>query len=98
MTEDKKMIITLNDDYRIRVETLNFVLQERHVSKAGKVAGREIEGGKETWKTLGYYSGLESVLMALPDHLAQSESVTTLHDYLDRWRTLAKDIGGKFSK
>lgn len=88
------MILQIADDYRINVSAMNFTLEQKHVTEARGTH----EGGKEVWKTLGYYSGLESALRALPDHLALDPTVQTLEDYIARWAALAKDIGGRFSK
>ena len=86
------MILSLNDDYRINVSSMNFTLEQSYTVKEGDNAGQE------RWKTLGYYSGFESVLRAIPDHLAQHPDVVTFEDFMGRWKALAKDVGGRFGK
>lgn len=60
------MIWEITDTHRVRVEPLNFVLERRHHTKP---TGDHPEG-REVWKVVGYHSGLESALRAIPDDIA----------------------------
>ena len=86
------MIIELSDNWRIVTGNLNFELQERTVIKNGDNAGQY------RWTFRGYYSGLQSVLRAIPDHLALSPSVTTYQEFLESWEDLRNQIGGRFKR
>lgn len=85
------MIIDLTDQWRVKVEPMNFILQQYAQTKPSK---KNPEGGMK-WKTYGYYSGLESALRALPDALAQCPEIETYQGYLAAWNDLARDLGGR---
>lgn len=64
------MIWQLSEEYRVKVEPLNFVLQ-----RLTEVTNRETKEARMDWKTVGYYSGLESAIRAIPDDIALSPEV-----------------------
>lgn len=86
------MIIDLSPDWRISTGKLNFELQQRTTIKHGDNAGND------QWSFRGYYSGMDSALRAIPDHLALCDSVTTYKEYLDAWAQLRKEIAEGFRK
>ena len=78
------MIIPLADNWRIKTIPLNFVLEEQidaHDKDKNPV---------KRWVIRGYYSGMDSALQALPDHLALSPSVGTYEEYLAAWGDLRR--------
>ncbi len=80
------MIWQLSDDYRVRTIPMNFVLEEyREIKPKDKPAYHE-------WTFLGNYSGLRSVLHALPDWVALRDDTKTLEGLLVALEALADDI------
>ena len=86
------MIINLNEDWRITTDHLNFRLEKRERIERGDNAGQL------KWKVCGYYSGLQTLLNSIPDHLALSPSVQTLEDLKASWERLSKDVVSRMRK
>ena len=82
------MIIQLDEEFRIQVTGNNWTLQERR--QYGKDSKHH---GEDYWIDLGHYPGFQSVLRALPDHLAGCEAIATQKAYLDRWGVLMERLG-----
>lgn len=84
-----KMLIQLNEQYRIASTTNNFELQEKVIAKEGK------RQGQEYWKTIGYYGQLEHVLLKLFRLLLQGSKVEGIQSIIDEIKTAAKSISGQ---
>lgn len=75
------MIIDLDDDWRIRRhDRHNFVIDERITVK-----NRDDDGERLEWVIRGYFSTLQSALLALPVHLAASSAVGDYNALKTRW-------------
>ena len=69
-----KVNIQLTDDYRVRVDTYNYILQKKNI-----VQDKESENyGKEVWHTIGYYSSLERVVDKLVDLEIRQSDLTEI--------------------
>ena len=80
------MKIELNEEWRINVIPLNFVLEQR--MESGKRPDGSDPKEPYKWEVRGYYSSLRAALTALPDFLAQTPSVETLEGFFARWDKL----------
>ena len=80
------MIIELDDDWRVNTDPHNFILEHRTVITKGDNAGQH------KWTSAGFYSGMGSLLKALPDALALSPSIVTYEEYLARWEELRRSV------
>lgn len=69
-----KKIIQIDENSRIKIEPLNWMLQQRRVSK-----------GKEAWRTTGYYPDLKSLVEDyINDAPANAEhAITTFKELAD---------------
>lgn len=83
-------IIQIDENSRIKIEPLNWMLQQRRVSK-----------GKEAWRTTGYYPDLISLVDDyINDSPANAEhAITTfkeLADVIQNTINKLEDVIGKF--
>lgn len=68
------MNIQLTDDYRLKADTYNYILQKKNI-----VQDEESENyGKEVWHTIGYYSSLDRVVDKLVDLKVRQSKLTEL--------------------
>lgn len=81
------MIWQLTPEYRVKVIPLNFVLERWTESVNPKT--KEPTAG---WKVIGYYSGLESAIRAIPDDLAQHPEVKDWEGLRERLESLADKL------
>lgn len=88
------MIWEISKDYRVSVVPLNFVLERRHHTRPSD----DHPEGRDTWKTVGYYSGLESALRAIPDDIAQLPEVQDYAGLRARLDTLAGQLARRVGK
>jgi hypothetical protein len=88
----EEMIWQLTDEYRVKTEPMNYVLQElRTVRPKDKPPYEE-------WQTLGYYSGLRSVMKALPDYMGLRDDVTSLESLLGRLENTIEEVIARVNK
>ena len=69
------MIIQLSDDFRIRTDPYNWIL-ERYAEVMDFKTGEPT--GRYDWRLQGYYGSAEQAIKAIPDHLARSPEIKTL--------------------
>lgn len=76
--------------YTIRkLDEHNYELIEHYVTKDAVVAGKEIKGGEEKEKRLGYYGKLENALNSLLNkHLKDKDEITTVELLLSEIKKL----------
>lgn len=89
------MIIPISDDWRVKVEGMNFILEHLQPTKPHK--SNNYTAGVR-WVLQGYYPSLKRALQALPDHLALSPGVTTLEGYMEAWDVLVNRLTAKLGK
>ena len=73
----------LTDHYRVTTIPRNYCLEELITIRPKDKPERQ------EWRILGYYSGLRSILKALPDYVGLREDVTTLEELTLRLEELA---------
>lgn len=81
-------VINISDNWRVNFVPLNFVLEEKRMTKPSK----EHPEPREKWFTYGYYSSLKSALRDLPDALMLSPRVKTYYAAMEEWETLVEAL------
>jgi hypothetical protein len=75
-------------DYRVRTEPMNFILERRHWTKPSK----KNPEGREAFVLVGYYSSLSSAVGAIPDDIALSPEVGNYSSLKARLEVLANEL------
>ena len=85
------MLFHLNDEYRVRTEPYNVILERRHVSEKTS----RHEGGKETWEQ-SYFGSFQALLNQLvEDEFGSIEKVTQINQKQAQLRDLIASIPSK---
>jgi hypothetical protein len=84
MSKEIVVIWEIADEWRVRTEPMNFVLE-----KLGTTVSRETREERPEWKFVGYYMNLSACLKALPNELALDPRIEDVTELLDRLQTLA---------
>lgn len=80
------MEIYINDDYLITSDSLNYMLQKRGIAEKGDKVG------SETFRTLGYYSTLESLFGDLINKHIRESKCKNFAEVIDEIKLLKRDI------
>lgn len=83
------MIWELTNTFRLRVEPMNFILEQY---REGGINRRTGEQGKAKWVICGYYSTLQNAIRAIPDEIAQHPEVETFAGFIERLDKLAGQL------
>ena len=83
------MLWAINDDYRVRTEPMNYILEQRVT-----VTPKEGEPRTE-WKLLGYYSGLAAALKALPNFIGLRADVDTVQKLMAELTAIGAELQAK---
>jgi len=76
--------IKVDDDYTIRSDDLNFILDKNMVSEQGKSYGR----------TIGYYSSIENALLGFVKQRTLASNATSVAELIQEIRELNAYIKG----
>lgn len=86
------MIIEVSDEWRIKVEPMNFILEQLvEVKPKDKPAHMD-------WKFCGYFPDPETALKALPGHLMQSRDLETMSGLSARWERVIAQFTRRVGK
>ena len=86
------MIIEISDEWRVRVEPMNFILEQyREVIAKNKPPRMD-------WKFVGYYASLEQALLRIPHHLMQSGDLENIAGLPTRWESLIAQFSRRVGK
>lgn len=90
---ESEKYIQILDDYRIRADTMNIILQEKYEKKDGK--GKNATGtGEYDYRDIGYYGNFHNLAKGLLNHeiVSNITKVTSLEELLIHIDKLEKQI------
>ena len=81
------MKIEINSKHQIVTDSLNVILQEKHICQEGKNKGREY------WENLGCYANLEQAYKACVEHdIMDDAELTGVNQIIDKLNNIHKDV------
>jgi len=87
------MIFDINEDYRVRTDSLNYILEERIT-----ITKRETEEEVPGWKILGFYGSVPMALRALPGVIVMRPETTTFLELLTRFESVMRALQAHLPK
>lgn len=86
------MKINIGDEYRIRTDEYQFIVEKKVIVKAG-ILTKEENIGKEKWNVLGYYGNIDSALKSIAKNvLISNDDINVIIDKLNLIQSEIKDI------
>ncbi len=82
-TVERKMIVRIDENYRIRSDEHNFMLEKKRASK---------RGDQQRWSTLCYCKSLDHVLDSVKDEKLRNLDEHTLNELSRLLHTLTQEI------
>ena len=80
------MELKINDNYKITTDSMNYIMNEKQVVKSGK------KKGQVKWKSIGYYSSLESLFNNYFDVRLMKSNANGLSEVLKVCKEIKEEI------
>ena len=80
------MELKINDNYKITTDSMNYIMNEKQVVKSGK------KKGQVKWKSIGYYSSLESLFNNYFDVRLMKSNANGLSEVLEVCKEIKEEI------
>lgn len=82
----KGLEILLNEDYRAKTVQLNLALQKKIIHREG------MNKRKTSWRTIGYYNGIESLLKGYIKLEIRNSDIKSLEEVIDKISELENKV------
>lgn len=86
------MKINIGDEYRIRTDEYQFIVEKKGIVEAGRLT-KEENIGKEKWSILGYYGDIDFALKSIARNvLISNDDINVIIDKLNLIQSEIKGI------